>query len=86
MSRGFVVSGSSGLIGSAFCRYIESLGDRVLRLSRSTRDVNCTAVSYAEFVYGNSQKVRNFEPDFFVNCAAIAHKIVGFSGSHYTGI
>ncbi|CAE06974.1 NAD-dependent epimerase/dehydratase family protein [Parasynechococcus marenigrum] len=84
MSLGFVVSGSSGFIGSAFCRYIESLGDRVLRLTRSTRCIDGNSISYSEFLAGSSTKVKNFEPDIFVNCSAIAHKIVGLSRSRYT--
>ena len=84
MSLGFVVSGSSGFIGSAFCRYIESLGDRVLRLTRSTRFLDSTSISYSEFLSGSSSRVINFKPDIFVNCSAIAHKIVGLSSSRYT--
>lgn len=84
MSFRFVVSGSTGFIGSAFCAYIESLGNRVLRISRSANLADLTSISYSEFLCGDSIKVKTFMPEFFVNCSAIAHNLVSPTRSRYS--
>ena len=79
----YVVSGATGYIGSALCRYFDSLGFTVLRLSRSHDPLDFYSVSYDEFLSGQSRKISTLGPCCFIHCAALAHQIVSFSSRHY---